>query len=459
MTDKHILIVGGGTFGLSTAYHLAKSGYTHITVLEKDSLIPSEASAGNDLNKIIRAEYEDSFYTELALEAINQWKTNPLFAPYYHQVGYLLATSINAPDKAKRTLAKSLSSIQNHPAFSGGLVTPVESRADIKSVAPAFSGPMEWRGYFNRLAGYAHAADSLHATFAACRELGVEFVLGDGAKILLLDEGAGGNRKCKGVATDEGEEHEADVVVLTMGASLGRLLPEIGPQVAAKAFSVAHIQLDEAEAENLRGIPVTYARDLGFFSEPDPRTRLLKICPSGAGITNFAGSDADDSEASHSGKEKKKTKKTKKKKKGRKISVPPEDSSFIPHHDEEAVRKLVRDTLPEFADRPLVKCHMCWCADARDTEYIIDYVPQTTNLVVFSGDSGHGFKMLPTAGLWVKKLIEEGVQKVVRWRWKERKEDCEGDGDVSWRVGEVHHFGRLLMEKEMGEMDRAMAKM
>lgn len=66
-TPKRVLIVGGGTFGLSTAYHLVKSSYTDVTVLDKSEFLPSEASAGNDLNKIIRAEYEDPWYTELAL--------------------------------------------------------------------------------------------------------------------------------------------------------------------------------------------------------------------------------------------------------------------------------------------------------------------------------------------------------------------------------------------------------
>lgn len=65
--SKRILIVGGGTFGLSTAYHLAKDGYNNIIVVDKSSVIPSPISAGNDFNKIIRAEYEDPWYAELAL--------------------------------------------------------------------------------------------------------------------------------------------------------------------------------------------------------------------------------------------------------------------------------------------------------------------------------------------------------------------------------------------------------
>jgi sarcosine oxidase/L-pipecolate oxidase len=62
-----IAIVGGGAWGLSTALHLHKSGYTNITVFETADLIPSRYSAAYDINKIVRAEYEDSFYTDLAL--------------------------------------------------------------------------------------------------------------------------------------------------------------------------------------------------------------------------------------------------------------------------------------------------------------------------------------------------------------------------------------------------------
>jgi sarcosine oxidase/L-pipecolate oxidase len=64
--DHSTLIVGAGVFGLSTALHLAQDGYTNITVLDR-APVPSPYSAGNDLNKIVRAEYEDPFYTELAL--------------------------------------------------------------------------------------------------------------------------------------------------------------------------------------------------------------------------------------------------------------------------------------------------------------------------------------------------------------------------------------------------------
>jgi sarcosine oxidase/L-pipecolate oxidase len=62
-----IAIIGGGAFGLSTALELSNQGYSNIIVFEKDEEIPSRWSAANDLNKIMRAEYEDDFYTDLAV--------------------------------------------------------------------------------------------------------------------------------------------------------------------------------------------------------------------------------------------------------------------------------------------------------------------------------------------------------------------------------------------------------
>jgi sarcosine oxidase/L-pipecolate oxidase len=69
MVDKQspVLILGGGAWGLSTALHLERSGYTNITVFDRAETIPSPYSAAYDLNKIVRPEYEDPFYTNLAL--------------------------------------------------------------------------------------------------------------------------------------------------------------------------------------------------------------------------------------------------------------------------------------------------------------------------------------------------------------------------------------------------------
>ncbi|KAI1210182.1 FAD dependent oxidoreductase [Annulohypoxylon truncatum] len=404
-----ILILGAGTFGLSTAYHLAKAGYTNVTVLEKSATFPPELSAGNDLNKIIRAEYEDPFYAELALEAMNAWKS-PLFTPYYHETGYLLCNSAGAPEKSKISLQKSLDSIRQRPEFENK-ITPVNSRDDIRKVAPAFDGPMLWKGYFNSYAGYAHAADAMTAVYSACIALGVTIHLNSTVQNLTYSDSGD---ICTGAMTTKGTHYTASTTILTLGASLASILPQIKRQIIAKGSPVAHIQLTPREAAQLRGIPVTYARDLGFFFEPDVRTQQLKLCPANAGYTHYHHHHATSSGL---------------------LSLPPSDNSFVAARDEAAIRRLLRETLPELAERPLVGRRVCWCADTADSEYVIDFVPGKKGLVVVTGDSAHAFKMLPTLGAWVREVLERGRQDRERWRWKEGS-DAAGV-DISWRVGKT----------------------
>lgn len=74
-----IAILGAGAFGLSTALHLVEAGYTNITIFDRDDKVPSQYSAAFDLNKIIRAEYEDPFYTDLVLVSSSLHRTGRPF--------------------------------------------------------------------------------------------------------------------------------------------------------------------------------------------------------------------------------------------------------------------------------------------------------------------------------------------------------------------------------------------
>lgn len=49
--DSPIIIVGAGCFGLSTAYHLLKRGFTNLTVLDRAKVLPAKDAASTDLNK------------------------------------------------------------------------------------------------------------------------------------------------------------------------------------------------------------------------------------------------------------------------------------------------------------------------------------------------------------------------------------------------------------------------
>ncbi|KAI8176821.1 hypothetical protein KHU50_003719 [Colletotrichum sp. SAR 10_65] len=443
-----IIVVGAGAFGLSTALHLLNAHYSNILVVDKAEDVPSRFSAASDLNKIVRADYEDVFYTKLALvrhpfpnpgppskltalqEAFEGWKT-PLFGPYYHQTGYIVATSGSAPPKAVEVLEKSLSSVQSRPEFDNE-IDLLRSADDFRKFVWQFSGLMSgFKGYHNRLAGYGHSGNTLKAVHRHCAARGVRFLLGDAGNVTDLLYDASG--RCTGVRTSDGTEHAAAKTVCALGAYGASLVPGLAKFTVARCWSVAHVQLTEDETDFLRGIPVTNIRDLGFFFEPDPATRLLKLCPLGAGFTNTVNGTSTPTEFPSA-----------------------RSQDFIPPDDEHKLRTLLRETLPWLADRPFVDRKFCWFSDTQDSEYCIDFVPGTSrSLVVLSGDSGHGFKMMPVFGKWVRKLLETGRQDLPRWQWRTTSgENDDWGNSVSWRVGTVREMKDLIAENEAASKAR-----
>lgn len=315
----------------------------------------------------------------------------------------------SASQKTKDILKKYLASVSDNPVFRGKIQSCSDG-ATIKKLIPALSGPVNgWNGYLNTLAGYAHAAGAMKAVYEDCLEKGVSFRVGphEGEVSELLF--APGTRRCIGARTKGDVRYHASATIVAVGANAAKIIPSATSQVTARCWGVSHIQLSPEEAAKLRGIPVINVRDIGFFFEPDPETHKLKICHMGGGYTNYTGSTG--------------------------VSLPPSkltDSDFILKEDEEASRRLLREALPELADRPLIDNHLCWFADSDDYNYVIDYVPETErSLVILSGDSGHGYKMLPVMGNLVETLLADGQQSVSRWKWK-----ASNSGDnVAWRTG------------------------
>ncbi|QKX60220.1 uncharacterized protein TRUGW13939_07363 [Talaromyces rugulosus] len=396
---ESVLILGAGCFGLATAYHLASKGYSQITVLDKADEIPSHFSAGFDLNKVVRAEYPDPFYTSLSLKAIEKWRNDPLYAPHYHETGFLNVVSDAANQQTRDTIENYFASIQKQPAFDGQ-IQRVSGHAEVKKIVPAFQGLINgWSGYWNKMAGYCHSANASAAVYCACVNLGVKFQLGkqDGEVESLLYASARVGTTCVGARSRGGRIYLADKIILAMGPDVANLIPQIGKQVTGRCWGVVHIQLSPEEAATLRNIPVTNVRDMAFFFEPDRETNKLKFCHMGGAFTNYAYSKDG-------------------------LSLPfteLSESQFVPAEDEFYIRKLLKEVLPQFADRPLIDAHLCWFADTDDSNYIIDYVPETgSSLVVLSGDSGHGFKMLPIFGEFVQALLDNGDQSETRWQWK-----------------------------------------
>lgn len=73
-SKPHVLIVGAGAWGASTAVFLLKSGNYTVTLIDRASVLPAEDAASTDINKIVRFDYEQDVYADLAFEALGKWR-------------------------------------------------------------------------------------------------------------------------------------------------------------------------------------------------------------------------------------------------------------------------------------------------------------------------------------------------------------------------------------------------
>ena len=247
------LIVGAGVFGASTALHLSRQKLgARITLLDRLPF-PDPIAASHDINKVVRADYDDIFYVKLGLETLEYWRHDPIWKPFYHQAGML---TIEEPSSASKILdnfkklgikhnAEVLTTHQIRERW-GGLYADADY-TDIED------------GFWNPESGWAEAAKALEATIQAAVENGVEYV-SESAVSLLRDGDV-----CRGVKTETGKEFTADHVILSTGAYTAKFLADsfpdeldlqAGKRIIAAGVCEAAVNLTDEQRARFRDLPV-----------------------------------------------------------------------------------------------------------------------------------------------------------------------------------------------------------
>ncbi|KAL6246902.1 hypothetical protein RBB50_006209 [Rhinocladiella similis] len=391
-----ILIVGTGTFGLSTAVHLARRGFTNVQCLDRFPY-PSPDSAGYDVNKIIGMRNDTALTARVSREALAGWQ-EPLFEPVWHEVGLITAaTNDEATDYCSRAYQSWID------CGEGDNVQWLESAKDFQKLVPQLRNASlpKWRGFYHRRAGWAYAKEALRIMGDEAARLGVRFATGKSAtmKSLLLDN----QGRAVGIIAEDGTHWPADRIVLCTGAWSDALLDTEG-QLEAKCWTLAHIQLSPDECAAFKDIPVVMNLEEGFFFEPSEDGQI-KICNEFPGFTHKV-TLADGRETSEP----------------RSHAQNPGDT--IPHQSRKEIRDLLAKTLPQFKDRPFVTEKVCWCTDTRDRSWLLDVHPKHPRLIVATGDSGNAFKMLPVMGRYISDLVEgRSLDPMLKeaWRWRPDK--------------------------------------
>lgn len=324
-----VLIIGGGTFGTSTAYHLAERGYKSVTVLDRWPA-PSREAAGNDLNKVVRTEYPEPLYARLATEAQQRWSDpDGLFAGLFHQTGWILGAS-----------AQSMPFIDGSIRTAEKLGIPPPARLattdEIHRRWPALAGDFAgWSSFWSETGAWVNAGQALARMADAAARAGVHYVSGPAGHVtqLLFDEATAA---CIGVRCADGSCAFADHIVLAAGAASPGLL-DLQGQIVAKGHTVGHIHLTPAEVQKYKDIPMVDHLEGGLIFPPQ-EDGIMKVATIHF-VTNYAPAHPS-------------------------VSLPryrsdnPTDG--VPKLIEDKVRNFVRDVIPELADRTWDETRICW---------------------------------------------------------------------------------------------------
>ena len=186
-----VVVVGGGVIGLSTAYHLARSGVRDVVLLERDELGSGSTcrAAGG-----VRAQFSDAVNIELGQRSLRTWET---FEREFdqdidlRQVGYLFL--LDQPHQVA-AFEKNVA-IQNELGVASRMIDAAEARRlspliDTEGLLAAAWSPDDGHCTPESVVlGYARAARSAGARLV--RGCAVTGITTDGANIAAVETSRG----------------------------------------------------------------------------------------------------------------------------------------------------------------------------------------------------------------------------------------------------------------------------
>ena len=426
--EPTVLIIGSGTFGTSTAYHLAQkyNDASRVTVLDV-SWSPPKLAASVDVNRVIRTDYPDPMYCNLANEAIHPWFWSMELSQHFHKTGWIMM------DERDSDLTERIRRVFEDRGSTHVSDIPLEK---LEKHWPLFEGT-NTSGfgdvYWNPEAGWCDAAKATASFMLVAEERGVRRITAEAVE-LLLDAKRG---LVKGVRTTDGQRFTAEKVVMAVGAWTSSMLspiedqleiPEkdrVEQQVKATGTVSAYYRLSEEQLKRLSdsNMPIIVYGSLGEVIPPSAYngSKHLKYNNSKTTFVNTIIT-----------------------KTGHKISVPAERSqNDVPKGiKEETERILISNLLPDLTcGKQAEYWRICWDAVTPSEDLLLCKHPHAklSNLYLATGGSFHGYKyvsfqsisaeptkltisrFLPIVGKYITNILNgqgNGPEKDLAWSWK-----------------------------------------
>ena len=357
-----VVIIGGGSMGIATAYYLAKAEQKVLVV--DQFTVPNIYGSHHGETRILRLGYGNGgTYVPLVKESLSLWKEleEETGRTLYNQTG---AISVGYPgsDFVKETID---SSIKYNLEY---------EKLDAKSLMerwPGITVPDDYVACYDPNSGFLYSEECILAYKEECEKLGVTILENQPVLDLQITD-----KEVTVLTADT--TFVARKAVVTAGAWMPKLLPDLELEIKPLRKTFGWFETSE---ENLYGSQfpcyVFDTHDVGhYYGFPDFNGKGLKI-----GRMDL-GEVVDPDELNR-------------------------DFDSTPK-EEADLRSFLSRYMPQ-ANGHLNAGKVCLFSMTPDEDFIIDFHPQHENVLIAGGFSGHGFKFASAIGKTLCELAVQGV--------------------------------------------------
>ena len=353
------VIIGAGSFGAWTAYHLRLAGF-HIALLDAYGAANSRASSGGE-TRIIRMGYgPDELYTRWSLRSLDQWKNIAERAKLelFRKTGVLWLSNEGDPHTEQMLQVLKRNGVDCSRLF----------LAEIQRGYPQLKlQNVDW-GILEPESGVLMARQSVQSLVNKSIDRGVDYF--NSQALPLATTGV-----IQEVRTSSGVSFSAATFIFACGPWLPKIFPDLLSErirsTRQEVFFLGVPAGDDSFSAPKMPVWLQHAHPLRPYCLPDIANRGMKIA------FDRHGPDFD-----------------------------PDSSSRLVGHDAEVeLREYLRENVPKLKHAPIVESRVCQYENTSSGDFLIDHHPEHKNVWLVGGGSGHGFKHGPVVGEHVRDLV------------------------------------------------------